>query len=665
MKKRMLLTVVLAVLLLCSALFPAAAAERFTDVPADAWYVSYVDYAVEHGIFNGISATQFAPGKTMNRAQFVQVLANLSEIDTTDTNVTTPFSDVPAGKWFSPAVKWAYENGIVNGKGGGKFAPGDNVNRQEMCTMLARYADHLGVRLTKTAEKTVFADDASISSWAKDAVYACQQTELINGIGGNKFNPKGTTPRSQGATLFARFHQYLNSDPGINPLLVENKPINKRISPSFNIDTTGFVKNYVGLADLKGKTLTMVTPVKYGVFNYYGPNGEYLSEWDWFEGLKEEYGLNIKYIESQYMSAIGQILTYMNAGKTLDVVPTHRGGLPLYLNLSRPLDPYINIQNMKNSPGVSAITLEQTRYGGGYRCISPVGTVDVLWYDQSRVEEFGLQDPHKLWQQDRWDWNAWRSFISSVPPTRFDGTKLAAFTSNDPLALTVTDSIHSIQLDSQSATMNILNNWMDERVLRAVTYYESAYKSIQNGTDLGLDGRNVFMVGDVMMGNTVVLMNNYDQVDSYAQVHKVNWVPYPKSPYETGRYAAINFGYTMMLPKIMKNESNAPYAVKFMELWATRFTEAMVDHLSTAKYLRFDHKQKNEYFQFCMENTYFSISSINEWKGLGLDIEEAMRAPNTGYLNSFSNRNLNVATEHIKVANVVQKAIDYAVGFAQ
>ena len=212
MKKRMILTVVLAVLLLCSVLFPAAAAERFTDVPADAWYVSYVDYAVEHGIFNGISATQFVPGKTMNRAQFVQVLANLSEIDTTDTNVTTPFSDVPAGKWFSPAVKWAYENGIVNGKGGGKFAPGDNVNRQEMCTMLARYADYLGVRLTKTAEKTVFADDASISSWAKDAVYACQQTELINGIGGNKFNPKGTTPRSQGATLFARFHQYLEAN---------------------------------------------------------------------------------------------------------------------------------------------------------------------------------------------------------------------------------------------------------------------------------------------------------------------------------------------------------------------------------------------------------------------------------------------------------------------
>lgn len=155
-----------------------------------------------------------------------------------------------------------------------------------------------------------------------------------------------------------------------------------------------------------------------------------------------------------------------------------------------------------------------------------------------------------------------------------------------------------------------------------------------------------------------------DERDEYAKNHQVNWVPYPKSPYETGRYVALNFGYTVMLPKKMKTASNAPYAVKYMEIWATRFTQAMFDYFATTKYLQFDYTQRKEYFEFCIENTYFPIS-MNEWRNLGNDVDEAMRAANTGYIYAFGNRNMNVATEHAKVANIVQKAIDYALAFAE
>ncbi len=453
-------------------------------------------------------------------------------------------------------------------------------------------------------------------------------------------------------------------DVASNPLLAESKPLNTGTAVSFDIDTTGFVKNNIKLADLKGKTLTLITSVKYGVFNYDGPNGEYLSEWDWFKSLKTEYGLNIKYIESRFTEAISQILTYMNAGKALDVIPTHMGGFPLYLNLSQPLDPYINLQNIDNSPGVDTMTLKATRYGGGYRCIAPIGTVDVIWYDQSRTEELGLTDPHKLWQQDKWDWDAWRDYISSAPQTTNSGMKIAAWANINYHVFAATDGIQIIELDTESDKMKIKNNWMDERVLRAITYYESAVKAVQNGNDLGVGGGGVLMVGDVLMGETVVLMNDYDTKDEYAKNHKVNWVPYPKSPYDTGRYVALNFGYTCMLPKKMKSASNAPYAVKYMELWATRFTEAMFDYLATTKFLQFNYQQRKEYFEFCIENTYFPIS-MNEWRNLGNDVDEAMRAANTGYIYAFSNRNMNVATEHAKVANIVAKAIDYAVAFAE
>ncbi len=181
--------------------------QMFKDVPAKKWFKQYVDYSVTHGIFTGTSKDSFSPNSNITRAQFVQVLANLEGIDTSDRNVPTVFSDVPSGKWFTVAVKWASENNIVSGMGQGKFAPNANVTREQMCLMLTNYAKFKNITLTAVEAKENFADDAKISKWAKAAVYTCQQADIVNGKGAGLFDPQGTGTRAEASVIFTKFHK--------------------------------------------------------------------------------------------------------------------------------------------------------------------------------------------------------------------------------------------------------------------------------------------------------------------------------------------------------------------------------------------------------------------------------------------------------------------------
>jgi len=179
----------------------------FSDIKAKGWYKQYVDYAVAYGIFTGTSKTTFSPNDNITRAQFVQVLANLEGVDTSNRDVTTGFSDVPAKKWFTSAVKWASDNKIVNGVGEGRFDPNANVTREQMCVMLVNYARFKSIALKTVEDKESFADDASISKWARTAVYTCQQSDIVNGKGEGKFDPQGTGTRAEASVIFTKFHK--------------------------------------------------------------------------------------------------------------------------------------------------------------------------------------------------------------------------------------------------------------------------------------------------------------------------------------------------------------------------------------------------------------------------------------------------------------------------
>ncbi len=179
----------------------------FKDIKKKGWYKEYVDYSVAYGIFTGTSKTEFSPSMNITRAQFVQVLANLVGVDTSNRNVKTSFKDVPAKKWYTSAVKWASENKVVNGMGDGKFEPNANVTREQMCVMLVNFAKFKDITLKKVENKENFADNAKISKWAKTAVYTCQQADIVNGKGAGKFDPKGTGTRAEASVMFTKFHK--------------------------------------------------------------------------------------------------------------------------------------------------------------------------------------------------------------------------------------------------------------------------------------------------------------------------------------------------------------------------------------------------------------------------------------------------------------------------
>ncbi len=179
----------------------------FTDVHLTDWFKEYVDYTYTYGIFKGNENGAFEPSSNITRAQFVQVLANLSGVDTTNKKVDTKFNDVKSGDWFAPAVKWAVDNGIVAGIDDKTFAPNESITREQMCVMLVNYAKSQKIAIKSVEPEQTFSDDKLISDWAKDAVYTCQQANIVNGIGEGEFNPQGTGKRSEAAVIFTKFHQ--------------------------------------------------------------------------------------------------------------------------------------------------------------------------------------------------------------------------------------------------------------------------------------------------------------------------------------------------------------------------------------------------------------------------------------------------------------------------
>ena len=183
----------------------------FEDVPEDKWFYASVKYANQNNLFKGTSDTTFEPNTPMNRAMFCRVLANLEGVDNENNLTVDRFSDVPSGKWYTKAVKWAADTGIVSGYPGGIFLPEQKITRQEMCLMLANYAKYLGIYddLAKKEDNGVaFADAAKIATWASEAVNVMKNNGYIVGKpidGTYEFQPQATATRAEVATIFRAF----------------------------------------------------------------------------------------------------------------------------------------------------------------------------------------------------------------------------------------------------------------------------------------------------------------------------------------------------------------------------------------------------------------------------------------------------------------------------
>ena len=175
----------------------------FADVPADAWYYDELYYAWFNGLIKGTSETTFSPAATTTRAQLVTILYRIAgEPESTATN---PFADVADGQWYTNAVIWAAENGIVKGVNTTTFAPNDQITREQIATILFRYA-----KAEKVEGKLAgFPDAEKVSDYAADAMAWAVEQDLINGIsesdGKTYLAPQETATRAQIAVILMRY----------------------------------------------------------------------------------------------------------------------------------------------------------------------------------------------------------------------------------------------------------------------------------------------------------------------------------------------------------------------------------------------------------------------------------------------------------------------------
>lgn len=179
----------------------------FVDVSKTDWFYNDVKYVWQHDIMNGVSNTKFAPETSMTRAMFVTVLYRLEGSPDVTGMATPPFTDIGAKNfdWAYNAIVWAYNTGVTKGTSATTFAPGVAISRQEIVTMLYRYAGSPAV-----SGSPIFGDSSVISSWARDAVQWAKSLGIVNGYPNGNFGPVNATTRGQMAAMIHRYMQLTN-----------------------------------------------------------------------------------------------------------------------------------------------------------------------------------------------------------------------------------------------------------------------------------------------------------------------------------------------------------------------------------------------------------------------------------------------------------------------
>lgn len=171
----------------------------FTDLPVISWYKDGVSYALENGLMNGVGKREFDPDGNVTRAMFVTILYR-AETSPSVEGKTNPFADVPAGQWYTDAVVWASNSGIVTGTSATAYSPDAPITREQIATILYRYSK------AEKAEQSLeaYPDAGTVSGYALDAMRWAVKNELLNGKDG-KLAPKENATRAQIATILMRY----------------------------------------------------------------------------------------------------------------------------------------------------------------------------------------------------------------------------------------------------------------------------------------------------------------------------------------------------------------------------------------------------------------------------------------------------------------------------
>lgn len=173
-------------------------AARFADASAAQWYHDALDFVVDSGYMNGVADGRFDPEGRLTRAMLVTILYRMSG---EQAGGKEPFSDVSDGDWFAGAVAWGYESGVVNGVSATSFCPNDPITREQVATMLCRYAAHLGQKTPESGSLSAFRDAERVSAYARAPMRWAVGAGILHGMGDGTLNPQGTARRSEIAQM--------------------------------------------------------------------------------------------------------------------------------------------------------------------------------------------------------------------------------------------------------------------------------------------------------------------------------------------------------------------------------------------------------------------------------------------------------------------------------
>lgn len=201
MNKKLVLKVMTTAALLSACALPASAAVTLTDIDGS-YAKDAINQLAEQGIINGKGNGKFDPTGKIERQDFAIILAKALNLDMDSAPASATFSDVPATHYAYEAVEAAVKAGLINGQGDGKFGNGENLTRQDMAVLFVRA---LGVDAAGKGADLKFNDADKISWYAKDSVAAAVELKLINGLGNGNFDPTGGADRQAVAQVAAKF----------------------------------------------------------------------------------------------------------------------------------------------------------------------------------------------------------------------------------------------------------------------------------------------------------------------------------------------------------------------------------------------------------------------------------------------------------------------------
>lgn len=231
---------------------------KYKDVSDSQWYADYVNQAYELGLMNGIGEGKFGPSSALKRGELALLLYRMA--GEPEVEGAIDFTDVAANWYYTVAILWANQNGIVNGFPDGTFKPEQAVSRQDAATMFGRYIEYSGLKLDKLSEYKGFTDENAIASYAKDAVKLCVEAGILNGYPEGNFLPNNSILRGEAAKMIVCVYWAMenakNSDKPTPPTTDPTEPT-EPVEPE-----EGFTVTFVGedgYAKVDGKKVESYT----------------------------------------------------------------------------------------------------------------------------------------------------------------------------------------------------------------------------------------------------------------------------------------------------------------------------------------------------------------------------------------------------------------------